>query len=108
MPGCIIASPSIPGDIETNQDHVHFWARDSALTELTDLQTLRLMDTKVADPSPLAGLAELRFLNLNKTMVTAAPWANANTPFSPAPCVPSPPWRLALAGGRMHLLRSRH
>lgn len=32
VPGCIIASPSVPGDIETNQDYVHFWVRDGALT----------------------------------------------------------------------------
>lgn len=31
-PGCIIASPSVPADIETNQDYVHFWVRDGALT----------------------------------------------------------------------------
>jgi glucoamylase len=32
VPGCIIASPSISGDVETNQDYVHFWVRDGALT----------------------------------------------------------------------------
>ncbi len=31
-PGCIIASPSITGDPETDQDYVHYWVRDGALT----------------------------------------------------------------------------
>lgn len=32
MPGCVIASPSIPADRETDQDYVYFWVRDGALT----------------------------------------------------------------------------
>lgn len=31
-PGCIIASPSQPRHPETDQDYVHFWVRDGALT----------------------------------------------------------------------------